>query len=402
MHFLIIDDDPVVREILAAYLHSEWPDAQCEEYNPIESPQPPSTEQLGHCDLILLDHDLGIVQGLSWLQSICATPIAPPIIYITGAGDERVAAQAMKLGAADYLPKRELRRDSLVETVRRVFAEQSELDRTLTGSRADELISGYRLMGTLSMQTAAVVYRAVRIADDAEVAIKTIPRPLELSQTAMERFRLEYSLLTAIDHPHVVKVFEHGTTEKHLYTVMELLNGGSLRERIQQGLAKSEALEYGEILAATLSQLHQHEIIHRDLKPSNVMFDDDGRLVLIDFGIAKSLNRDQELTRHGEVFGSPHYMSPEQILGESIDRRSDLYALGIILFEMLTGRKPITGHNPHSILYNHHFGPLPQLDDGLDLCQPLIDGLLAKHREERFSDAAEVATIIQDLRLRGC
>src|SRR4029077_5331363 len=144
------------------------------------------------------------------------------------------------------------------------------------------------------------------------------------------------------------------------------------------GLAPREALRVAAAIAEALQAIHAAGILHRDLKPGNVMLRDDGSLALIDFGLAKDAALDVEMTDRGFIFGTPHYMSPEQGHGEPIDERSDLYSLGVILFEMLARETPFDAENPTAIIYKHRKEPIPRLPERFKNMQPLIDRLLAK------------------------
>jgi serine/threonine protein kinase len=163
---------------------------------------------------------------------------------------------------------------------------------------------------------------------------------------------------------------------------------------MKSGLAPREALRLSAAIAEALQAIHGAGILHRDLKPGNVMLRDDGTLALIDFGLAKAGTVDIEITDRGFIFGTPHYMSPEQGHGEPIDVRSDLYSLGIILFEMLARAKPFADENPMAIIYKHRHSPVPRIPEEFAPLQPLIDSLLAKLPQDRFSDAATAAAAL--------
>ena len=163
---------------------------------------------------------------------------------------------------------------------------------------------------------------------------------------------------------------------------------------MRSGLTPADALRITRDIARALQSIHAVGVLHRDLKPGNVMFRDDGSPVLIDFGLAKDEAFALEVTDHGTIFGTPHYMSPEQGHGEPIDGRSDLYSLGVMLYEMLTGQKPYTAENPMAIIYMHRKAPLPRLPEPLAMVQPLIGKLMAKEPAGRFESAAAAAEVI--------
>jgi serine/threonine protein kinase len=171
---------------------------------------------------------------------------------------------------------------------------------------------------------------------------------------------------------------------------MEYFPRGDLKARMQIGITEREALRYVEHIAHALRIVHHAGILHRDLKPPNVMLRENDDVALIDFGLARNLEGGLNSTRTGVLRGSPYYMSPEQALGEELDARTDLYSLGIIFYEMLTGRKPFAGNSAIEVLQQHVNAPLPTLPERHAQHQPLIDRMLAKARDQRFSSAEEV------------
>jgi eukaryotic-like serine/threonine-protein kinase len=208
---------------------------------------------------------------------------------------------------------------------------------------------------------------------------------------SLERFLQEFEILRGIQHPNIVRIHDLGVTDDHLYLAMEYFARGDLRKRMSEGLTARQSLAYARDLAYALEAIHEVGIFHRDLKPGNVMLRDDGSIALIDFGLAKHVALKMEVTDKGLIFGTPHYMSPEQGHGREIDARSDLYALGIMLFEMLTGKKPFDAENHMAILVHHAKAPIPRLPERLASVQPLIDTLMAKDAADRPANADEAA-----------
>jgi serine/threonine protein kinase len=175
---------------------------------------------------------------------------------------------------------------------------------------------------------------------------------------------------------------------------MEYLSAGSLRERLSAPLDVERAVAYTRQIAGALQAIHSVGVLHRDLKPGNIMFREDDSLALIDFGLAKQVNLQSAITGIGQIFGTPYYMSPEQGHADATDHRSDIYSLGCIVHEMLTGERPFVGASVMSVLYKHANAPRPKLNHGLDKFQAPLDRMLAIRPEERYQSAAE---LIEDL-----
>jgi len=212
-----------------------------------------------------------------------------------------------------------------------------------------------------------------------------------------QRFLQEYELISRIHHPHLATIFERGQTDAHAYIVIEYLPGGDLRQRLEHALAPQEALAFLRQIARALVAIHAHGIVHRDLRPDNIMLREDGTLVLADFGIAKDLSRTLSHTRHGEALGTPYYLSPEQAQGGAIDQRSDLYSLGVMLFEMLTGDKPYHAEDGLSLMRKHVQEPVPTLPGPLARFQPLLERLMAKQQDARFATSEAALQAIEAL-----
>jgi serine/threonine-protein kinase PpkA len=213
----------------------------------------------------------------------------------------------------------------------------------------------------------------------------------------LQRFLQEYELISQIRHPHVATIFDRGQTDSHAYIVMEYFAGGELRGQMDQALPPAQALDYLAQICEALVALHARGIVHRDLKPDNILLREDGALVLADFGIAKDLTRTLSQTRHGEALGTPFYLSPEQAVGGKVDQRSDLYSLGVMFYEMLTGRKAYTAEDAPALLHKHVHDPVPQLPVDLALFQPLLERLMAKRQEERFATSKEALKALRAL-----
>jgi serine/threonine protein kinase len=203
----------------------------------------------------------------------------------------------------------------------------------------------------------------------------------------LQRFIQEFALLAQVKHPNVAQIYRQGFSAGHAYITMEYFSRGDLRARIAAGVTRDDALSYVKQTAAALDAIHEAGIVHRDLKPDNLMLRKDGTLALADFGIAKHVGMFIMDTAHGEVVGTPYYLSPEQATAQPVDQRCDLYSLGVILYEMLVGRKPYRASTAEELLDLHANAPVPQLPPELDVLQPVLEGLMAKNRDERYPSA---------------
>ncbi len=253
-------------------------------------------------------------------------------------------------------------------------------------------LPGYQICRELGRGGMATVYLAVQHSLQRPVALKVLHHPPE----EPDRPLLEAVILGQLAHPRVVKLFDAGSCAFGNYLTLEYLPGGTLRRRLKQlsrPLTPKAALALVGDLATALHYVHHRGFVHRDLKPRNVLFTADDEAVLGDFGSAIPLGRDVSLPAKGveRSWGSPRYVSPEQWQRRCVDGRADLYALGVILFELLTRRPPFMGAHPRELALQHVKAPIPRLPRALVHLQPLIDGLLAKDPADRFDAATCLA-----------
>jgi len=206
---------------------------------------------------------------------------------------------------------------------------------------------------------------------------------------SLQRFMQEFALLAQVRHPNVAQIYRQGFSAGHAYIAMEYFPHGDLRSRIAAGLSGDTAISYSKQIAAALHEIHRFDIVHRDLKPDNLMLRDDGSLALGDFGIAKHLSMHITDTLHGSVVGTPYYLSPEQATGQPVDRRCDIYCLGLIFYELLTGARPYRARTAAELLDFHVNGPVPLLRPPHDRLQPVLERLMAKDRDRRYADTRQ-------------
>ena len=259
---------------------------------------------------------------------------------------------------------------------------------------SEQPVPGYNVVHIIGQGGQAQVFLAEREHDGLRVALKVLDRALRQDPVFLQRFVREYKLLASVESPYVARIYDQGFSGEHPYIAMEFLPSGTLAARIREGLTTRSALRIAGQIAQALSAIHARGIVHRDLKPANILFRADGRPVLVDFGLARDMKVNSTLTVAGQFLATPRYMSPEQCLGLPIDARSDLYSLGAVLYEMITGRKIYDGANSAEVIAMHVNAPPPKLADLLSVHQPLLDRLLAKEPANRFQSAAEVVAEI--------
>lgn len=411
LNALIVDDSEDFRLLISQYLALEWPDAEITEWDPLSRGELDDNYNLEKFDVLLLDYVLGNADGLDWLKRLKRRADCPPVIFLTGAGSESVAVQALKSGAFDYLRKHDLSKARLVESVRNAMDERkaaeitrslsrtaaiSDLTKTAAVARLPDSdapdaqvveINGYKVIRKIGSGGMSSVYLVERIADHQEVVLKILDSKLCEDNEFLMRFIQEFGLIAKIDNRHIVKIYDQGFTDRHVYIAMEYFAKGDLRARIKRGIAPAEAVQLLSQVALALKAIHEFGIVHRDLKPENIMFRADDSLAIVDFGIAKMISDVNSLTQTGHILGTPYYLSPEQAQGDTLDGRSDLYSAGVMMFEMLTQRRPYTATTPIALVNKHINEPVPRMPPGFERFQELIDKLMAKSARLRFASA---------------
>ncbi|HVF33863.1 MAG TPA: protein kinase [Candidatus Saccharimonadia bacterium] len=251
-------------------------------------------------------------------------------------------------------------------------------------------IPGYELLRELGQGGMATVWLAIQRSLDRKVAIKVMKRNIDDLEKFERRFLVEGRTMAKLPHRNIVAVYDIVKGDEVTYIAMEFLDGGTLSEKMKEGLSLGDAIAVVVQIAHALQFAHEHGVVHRDLKPANIMFRDNATPVLTDFGIAKHQDQGStRLTQTGMLVGTPTYMSPEQINALDVDGRSDLYALGILFYELLTGAPPFQADTPIAVLMSHLTQPPPPLPAQFADFQPVVDRMLAKNRDERYPDLRE-------------
>jgi DNA-binding response OmpR family regulator/predicted Ser/Thr protein kinase len=436
---LVVDRDAKYREWLRLHLGILCPDATVTAIDVVEL-EPWGAGMTGReCDVLLLGASFGTspedseALGLNLLRKLRLRNITSAVIALADDGNELTAVRALQLGAVDYLPKRLLTPERLRTSVRMALrrieqavarrladlaqkAQDVALDAAQQPAQAPEaaaagaaagalqaldtetpVIPGYSIAKRIGESEKAVVYLAASATLGKDVALK-VSRTSREGNAERQMLEREYKAILAIRDPAVVTIHGYGIDQGLEYLAMEYFPRGDLKARMYFGVTEAETLRYLQQIAGALRVVHGAGLVHRDLKPPNVMLRDNDDVALIDFGLARTLDGGSHSTRTGVLRGSPYYMSPEQALGEELDARSDLYSLGVIYHEMLTGRKPFTGGSAIEVLQQHVNAPPPRLPLSLSRHVPLLSRLLAKRREERFNTADEVIAAAAALR----
>jgi serine/threonine-protein kinase PpkA len=259
-------------------------------------------------------------------------------------------------------------------------------------------IPGYKVKKELGAGGMAKVYLAVDTKLDRLVALKVLSPAFAENSRITKRFIKEAKTAAKLEHSNIVSIYDVGKQGTLNYFAMEYLQE-NLKDRVKQAGAfkPREALSIVKDVAKALSYAHQKGFVHRDIKPDNIMFRKDGVVVLVDFGIVKAVDETTKLTRTGMSVGTPQYMSPEQIKARKVDGRSDIYSLGIVLFELLTGKLPYQADDLVKLALQHTGGPIPKLPEKLKDFQPLVEKMMAKNPHERVRNTEGLIRLIDAL-----
>ena len=250
-------------------------------------------------------------------------------------------------------------------------------------------IPGYRCLHPLGKGGMSRVYLVERLRDGAQLALKFADGSVSEDSEMLYRFVEEYGLLEQLHHPNVLQIYDQGVTDDVLFIVMEYLPGGTLKQYIgNKGMEPEKAWSVLREMVQALVEVHRMGIIHRDIKPENIMLRNDGAAVLGDFGVARRIYKAH---RHGQIeyiVGTPYFMSPEQALGDIEDESTDIYSMGAVFFNMLTGEKPYKGESLEEIVQQHLHAPVPKLPLRFRHLQFMLDRMMSKDKEQRYSAAA--------------
>ncbi len=263
-----------------------------------------------------------------------------------------------------------------------------------------ENVGPYRIIEQLGQGCMATVFKAYHPALDRYVAIKVLHPAFKEDPNFLARFQREARIVAKLEHPHIVPVYDFSEHKGMAYLVMRYIEGETLKARLQGGsLPPERALEILKPVAEALAYAHEQGVLHRDIKPSNIMLTPEGGIYLTDFGLARMAQSGEPTLSRDMMIGTPQYMSPEQAKGEEVDERTDIYSLGVLLFEMLTGRVPFSADTPYAVIHDHIYTPLPLPTTIKPDLSPTLERVLlkalAKEKDDRYQKVPELAAAFE-------
>jgi DNA-binding NarL/FixJ family response regulator len=400
-NLVVVGGDTKRLQWLTHHVTSHWPNAQVTTVPAEESAALHRLLTERAPDAMLLQADFadeseaGTV--LHYMAKLLQTHPALHCIVLADNGSEMAAVRAMKSGARDYLPLTRITRDLLLAAISEAAAKRRAAQRApkvlgASGTASSGIeVPGYPILKDIATSNFSQVFLARSERLRRNVVLKVMNRgetPREIDDG--ERFQREYEIISSITHRAIAEIYDFGSLPRHLYLAMEYFPCGDLRDRLRNPLSVDESLYYLRAIAEALRVIHVFGILHRDLKPANVMLREDNSPVLIDFGLARRSVDEAGTTSAGQVLGSPYYISPEQAQGQRVDARTDLYSLGVMFYEMLTGQKPYSGRSAMAIMAQQASSPVPTLPPPVAAQQVLLDRLMAKELRDRYASADEL------------
>jgi tRNA A-37 threonylcarbamoyl transferase component Bud32 len=387
--------------LVRKHVEIEWPDAKLVEHrlgedNPLEA----QFAAVGFDAVIIVGPPAAAMEALA-AELLAKSEFAPIVLLVLQNAPNPESAAVPGL---HRLYGRRIDRDRLI---RAIVTASREHKQTLSMLRAQPdfeqcyrfgsvMIRGHRCIRQVGSGGMCTIYLAESERAGTVVVLKVFNQVPDVSEriVSFDRFLQEYEIVAGLKHQNIVRIYDLGIADDHAYIAMEHFPAGDLRQRMKAPLLPVTALKFLEQIASALEAIHSVGVLHRDLKPANVMLRADGSLCLIDFGLAKANEMEVSLTGTREIFGTPYYMSPEQGHAENIDGRSDLYSLGVMFYEMLTGHKPYTGATAMEVIYKHKRADLPEIAPQFADYREMLLRLLAKSPADRYQSAAALLEAI--------
>jgi len=400
-NLLVVGGDTKRLQWLTHHVTSHWPDAQVTTVPAGESDSLSRLFAERAPDAVLLHADFADESAAGTaLHHMTQMLRAHPSLYwilLADNGSEMSAVRALKSGAKDYLPLARINRDLLFASIddacarRRAAAEAAQAMSSPGAHGTGIEVPGYSILKDIATSNFSRVFLARSERLRRNVVLKVMNRGESAREREdAERFQREYEIISSIAHRAIAEIYDFGSLPRHLYLAMEYFPCGDLRDRLRNPLSVDESLYYLRTIAEALRVIHVFGILHRDLKPANVMLRENNSPVLIDFGLARRSLEEAGTTGIGQVLGSPYYISPEQAQGQRVDVRTDLYSLGVMFYEMLTGQRPYGGRSALAVMSQHTGSPVPLLPAPTAAQQPLLDRLMAKQQSARYASVDEL------------
>lgn len=406
MRLLVIAERAEYRLLVRKHVEIEWPLAELLEHrlaadNPIEE------------QFVAAGFDAVIIVGVPPAESaealaadLTAKPEFAPIVLVLLQDLPKTEPAAVRSLHRVY--GRKIDRDRLIRAVEAASREHRKMLSALRSHPDFEqryrfgsvMIRGHRCIRQVGSGGMCRIYLAESERAGTLVVLKVFNQVPDVSEriVSFDRFLQEYEIVAGLKHPNIVRIYDLGVADDHAYIAMEHFPAGDLRQRMKAPMLPATALKFVEQIASALSAIHAVGVLHRDLKPANVMLRADESLSLIDFGLAKANELEVSLTGTREIFGTPYYMSPEQGHAEEIDGRSDLYSVGVMFYEMLTGHKPYTGATAMEVIYKHKRAELPEIAPQFAAYREILLRLLAKSPLDRYQSAGALLEAIAALK----
>ena len=417
MNVLLIDESKRRMQIIRRFLAKAIPDIAVTEYDIDQNGLPPPSFDWLEYDVTIVNQELRAEgTGTALLEKYRLEPNFPPAILVANQLGPKLMVEALQAGASTILPQRDLTPDLLGDAVRKAIATPRPSGPPLTstlerhsGSDVDIVkqilrdtpdsgAEDYRFIRLIGQGAMSRVYLAERASTKETVVLKLLDGTLASDEESIQRLIREASLVSGLNSPYVVKIFEQGFTNKYGFIAMEFFAKGDMKQRLERRrLTTKTAFIYFLNLMRGLDVIHTAGIVHRDLKPANIMFRANDELAIADFGISKRMDATTQLTQVGTMLGTPAYMSPEQISAQSVDHRADLYSAGIMLYEMLVGRRPFIADSFTGIAMQHLNSEPPALPIEARAFEPIYRRLLAKEPDDRYQKAADVVAALTSM-----
>ena len=408
LRLLLIGERAEYRRLVRLHLEIDWPDVAIVEHALGVDPALDAAFAAAGFDAAVVVAAPPTAAADRLVADLLARPEFAPVVMVT-LGPAAAAAPPKATPGLQRLHGPKLDREALIEAVKRASAEHKQTLAMIRSHPAfdkrylfgNSMIRGHRCIRQVGSGGMCKIYLAESERAGILVVLKVFNQVPDVSEriVGFDRFLQEYEIVAGLKHQNIVRIYDLGVADDHAYIAMEHFPAGDLRQRMKAPLSPAAALHFLEQMASALDAIHGVGVLHRDLKPANVMLRADGSLCLIDFGLAKANELGADLTGTREIFGTPYYMSPEQGHAELIDARSDLYSLGVVYYEMLTGRKPYTGTTAMEVIYKHKRADLPAIAPQFASYEPVLRRLLAKSPADRFQSAGELLHAIADLKV---